>query len=123
MSETTFLVTTPDAKMDPFPDGARLLRKHTSTMATTRQDSIKGILEVAGREKGVDVLATGKGRGNCVADREAVTSRHQELSRLRRRCDGAAVLTAPAQPVEAPKYSGAAGAHDVPRGMLRLSHV
>jgi parallel beta-helix repeat protein len=107
MSETTFLVTTPDAKMDPFPDGARLLRNTYINNGYDPQDSIKGILEVAGREKGVDVLATGKGRGNCVADRAAVTSLGiKSYPDCAADATSAAVLTArPAQPVEAPKYS------------------
>jgi parallel beta-helix repeat protein len=107
ISETTLLVTTPDAKMDPFPDGARILRNVFTNNGYDPQDAVKGILEVAGYTQGVDILATGKGRGNCVADRAAVTSLG-----LNRYPDCAAGATSadirssrPDKPVEAPQYS------------------
>ncbi len=109
VAETTFFVSTPDSKMDPFPDGVRILRNTFIGNGAEPQDTIKGLLEVAGLEKGVDLLATGKGRDNCVSDRESISSLG-----IRRFADCAADATSagtrtarPAQPVTAPSYSKA----------------
>jgi parallel beta-helix repeat protein len=70
--ETNFLVTTPDDRMDPFPDGTQILRNVFVNNGGRPQSTLKDLLEVAGVERGVDVLATGKGRDNCVAERRAI---------------------------------------------------
>lgn len=72
VSETNFLVTTPDDRMDPFPDGAQVLRNVFVDNGRRPQGTLKDLLDVAGVERGVDVLATGKGRDNCIAERTAV---------------------------------------------------
>lgn len=107
VAETNFFVTTPDAKMDPFPDGVRILRNTFINNGSDPQDSIKGILEVAGLTRGVDLLATGKGRDNCVSERDSMTSLG-----IRRFADCEAGATSagtrtarPAEPVAAPKYT------------------
>lgn len=74
VSETNFLVTTPDDRMDPFPDGTRVLRNIFVNNGTQPQGTLKDLLDVAGVDRGVDVLSTGKGRDNCVADRTAITT-------------------------------------------------
>jgi parallel beta-helix repeat protein len=74
ISETNFLVTTPDDRMDPFPDGVQVLRNAFIDNGREPQGTLKDLLEVAGVERGVDVLATGKGRDNCIAERAAVTT-------------------------------------------------
>ncbi len=72
VSETNFLVTTPDDRMDPFPDGTQILRNVFVNNGGRPQGTLKDLLEVAGVERGVDVLATGKGRDNCIAERTAI---------------------------------------------------
>jgi parallel beta-helix repeat protein len=72
VSETNFLVTTPDDRMDPFPDGTQILRNVFVNNGGRPQSTLKDLLEVAGVERGVDVLATGKGRDNCIAERTAI---------------------------------------------------
>ena len=72
VSETNFLVTTPDDRMDPFPDGTQILRNVFVNNGGQPQSTLKDLLEVAGVEHGVDVLATGKGHDNCVAERAAI---------------------------------------------------
>lgn len=74
VSETNFFVTTPDDRMDPFPDGVQVLRNTFVNNGSQPQGTLKDLLDVAGVERGVDVLATGKGRDNCIADRAAVTT-------------------------------------------------
>ncbi len=74
VAETNFLVTTPDDRMDPFPDGTQVLRNVFVDNGREPQGTLKDLLEVAGVARGVDVLATGKGRDNCIADRVAVTT-------------------------------------------------
>lgn len=74
VSETNFLVTTPDDRMDPFPDGTRVLRNVFIGNGGKPEGTLKDLLEIAGVERGVDVLATGKGSDNCIADRAAITT-------------------------------------------------
>ena len=74
VSETNFLVTTPDDRMDPFPDGTQVLRNVFVDNGGKPRGTLKDLLDVAGVERGVDVLSTGKGRDNCLADRAAVTT-------------------------------------------------
>jgi parallel beta-helix repeat protein len=107
IAETTLFVTTPDAKLDPFPDRTQILRNTYINNGYDPQDSVKGVLEVAGLEKGVDVLSSGKGRDNCIAERDAITS--LGLKKFADCAPGAtstATLTArPPEPVEATKYT------------------
>lgn len=109
VAETTFFVTTPDSKMDPFPDGVRILRNTFIGNGVDPQDTIKGLLEVAGLERGVDVVATGKGRDNCISERESISSLGtRRFADCAADATSAATRTArPARPVEAPKYSAA----------------
>jgi parallel beta-helix repeat protein len=74
VSETNFFVTTPDDKMDPFPDGTQILRNVFINNGAAPHDAIKDLLEAAGLGRGVDVMATGKGRDNCIAERESITA-------------------------------------------------
>ncbi len=74
VSETNFLVTTPDDRMDPFPDGTRILRNIFIDNGRKPQGTLRDLLDVAGVDRGVDVLATGKGRDNCIAERTAITT-------------------------------------------------
>jgi parallel beta-helix repeat protein len=74
VSETNFLVTTPDDRMDPFPDGTQVLRNVFIDNGRKPQGTLKDLLDIAGVDRGVDVLATGKGRDHCIADRAAVTT-------------------------------------------------
>lgn len=107
VAETNFLVTTPDARMDPFADDLQILRNVFLNNGTRPQGTIKGILEAAGVARGVDIMATGKGRGNCVAERASVISLG-----IKRFADCAAGSTSaevrsarPAEPVSAPAYT------------------
>jgi parallel beta-helix repeat protein len=107
VADTSFFVTTPDVRMDPYPDELRLLRNTYLGNGADPQGSVKAILESAGQSTGVDVLATGKGRGNCVAEREAVRS--LGIRRFEDCAPGttsAATLSMrPSQPVAAPVYT------------------
>jgi parallel beta-helix repeat protein len=107
IAETTFFVTTPDSKMDPFPDGAQILRNTFINNGYDPQDSIKGILEVAGLARGVDILATGKGHDNCISDRASMSSLGtQRFADCAAGATSASVLTArPSKPVAAPSFS------------------
>jgi len=107
IAETTLFVTTPDAKLDPFPDRTQILRNTYVNNGYDPQDAVKGVLEVAGLEKGVDVLSSGKGRDNCVAERDSFTSLGiKKFADCAPGATSAATLTArPPQPVEAPKYT------------------
>jgi parallel beta-helix repeat protein len=107
VADTSFFVTTPDAKMDPYPDGLQLLRNTYLSNGGDPQGAVKAILESAGLSGGVDVLATGKGRGNCIAERSAVrtlgTKRFDD-------CGPGLTSTVtrtmrPPGPVEAPAYT------------------
>lgn len=74
VSETNFLVTTPDDRMDPFPDGTQVLRNIFIANGGKPQGTLRDLLDVAGVDKGVDVLSTGKGRDNCIAERATITT-------------------------------------------------
>lgn len=74
VAETNFFVTTPDDKMDPFPDGTEVLRNVYHENGGKPHDAIKDIVEAAGRERGADVMGTGKGHDNCIADRGALST-------------------------------------------------
>jgi parallel beta-helix repeat protein len=74
VAETNFFVTTPDDKMDPFPDGTRVLRNVFYHNGLAPHDAIKDIVEAAGGTHGFDVMATGKGHDNCLAERGTITT-------------------------------------------------
>jgi parallel beta-helix repeat protein len=73
-SETTFMITATDAKLNPLASHGSILKNLFLDNGADPQGSVKDILKSAERTKGVDVLTTGKGNGNCVTDREAITS-------------------------------------------------
>ena len=126
IAETTLFVTTPDAKLDPFPDRTQILRNTYINNGYDPQDAVKGVLEVAGLEKGVDVLSSGKGRDNCIVERDAITSLGaQEVCGLRAGRDqrGDADGTAAGTGGSAEVHARADGAHDVPGCLHRLSYV
>ena len=60
--------------MDPFPDGTQVLRNVFLNNGSNPQGTLRDLLDIAGVESGVDVLATGKGRDHCIADRLALTT-------------------------------------------------
>ena len=107
VADTGFFVSTPDARMDPFPDRTRILRNNFINNGASPQDPIKGMLEAAGRKTGVDVLATGKGHDNCVAQRSSLQA--LGVNRFADCADGATTgelkSARPAQPVEATAYT------------------
>jgi parallel beta-helix repeat protein len=107
VAETTLFVTTPDAKLDPFPDRTQILRNTYINNGFDPQDAVKGVLEVAGLGKGVDVLSSGKGRDNCIAERDAITSLGiKKFADCAPDATTAATLTMrPPKLVEAPKYT------------------
>jgi len=72
--ETDLLASSPDEKMDPFPDYVQLLSNVYARNGTAPQGTIKDNIEAAGRTTGVDVLASGKGHDNCMVDRAATPS-------------------------------------------------
>lgn len=72
VTETNFLLTAPDDRMDPFPDGTQVLRNVFIDNGRRPQGTLKDLLEVAGVERDVDVLSTGKGRDNCIAERTTI---------------------------------------------------
>jgi len=74
VADTSFFVPTSDDKMDPFPDNAQLLRNVFLDNGAQPTGVIKDLLEVAGNSRGVDVLATGKGHDNCIAERGTITA-------------------------------------------------
>ena len=74
VAETNFFVPTPDDKMDPFPDNTQLLRNVFLNNGAQPAGPIKDLLESAGTTRGVDVLATGKGHDNCIAERSAIVA-------------------------------------------------
>ena len=126
IAETTLFVTTPDAKLDPFPDRTQILRNMYINNGYDPQDAVKGVLEVAGLEKGVDVLSSGKGRDNCIVERDSITSLGlKKFADCAPGATSAATLTVrPPEPVEvAEVHARADGAHDVPRGLHRLPHL
>jgi parallel beta-helix repeat protein len=107
VSETNFLVTTPDDRMDPFPDGTQILRNVFVGNGGRPQSTLKDLLEIAGVERGVDVLATGKGRDNCIAERTAIrTLGTRNFADCAPSATSAAIATLQtAKPVEAAPYT------------------
>jgi len=107
LSETTFLITTPDAQMNPLASDASILRNVFLDNGSNPTDSLKDLLAAAGRSKGVDLFTTGKGRNNCIADRSAIQS--VGATRFGDCAPGATstkVSTArPPSPVTAPSYT------------------
>lgn len=70
--ETGLVDPTPDDKIDPFPNNVQVLRNQYWSNGSKPQRDIADMLEAAGMKQGVDVLSTGKGHDNCVADRESL---------------------------------------------------
>lgn len=107
VADTSFFVTTPDAKMDPYPDGLQLLRNLYVGNGADPRDAVKAILQSAGVSTGVDVLATGKGRDNCISDRETVrTLGVKRFADCAPHLTSAALRTArPDQPVTASAFT------------------
>jgi len=71
-----------DPAVDPRPDRNQVLDNVLAGNGTAPKDDIGALLAAAGIEHGLDLLSTGKGRGNCVAGRialrEAGTERWRE---------------------------------------------
>lgn len=74
VAETSFFVSTPDDKIDPFPDGAVIRGNVMLNNGAEPQGGIKDLLELAGRTRGVDVISTGKGRDHCIAGKASLTT-------------------------------------------------
>jgi parallel beta-helix repeat protein len=72
IEETGLVDPTPDDKIDPFPENIQVLRNQYWSNGNKPQRGIEDMLEAAGLKQGVDVLSTGKGHGNCVADQESL---------------------------------------------------
>ncbi len=74
----------PDPAMDPRPDKAQVLRNVFVNNGGAPKDDIAALLEAAGIKQGPDVLATGKGRKNCIQHRNTIrqagTERWSECS-------------------------------------------
>ncbi len=62
----------PDPAMDPRPDKGQVLRNVFVNNGVAPKDDIAAMLEAAGIKHGPDVLSTGKGRKNCVQDRNTI---------------------------------------------------
>jgi len=62
----------PDPAMDPRPDEGQVLHNLFINNGAAPKDDIGALLEAAGIKRGPDVLSTGKGRKNCIQNREAV---------------------------------------------------
>ena len=73
VAETTYLLATPDAQLDPLPHRDSILRNLFFDNGANPRDSLKATLATAGRTTGVDVLATGKGQDNCISERTSIT--------------------------------------------------
>jgi parallel beta-helix repeat protein len=74
MAETTYVLATPDAQLDPLPHRNRILRNNFFENGANPRDAVKATLATAGRNTGVDVLSTGKGQDNCISERGSVTA-------------------------------------------------
>lgn len=107
VAETNFFVPTPDDKMDPFPDNTQLLRNVFLSNGAQPVGAIKDLLDAAGASRGVDVLATGKGRDNCVAERSTITALGiNHYADCAPAATSAAVLTMrPTEPVRAAAFT------------------
>jgi parallel beta-helix repeat protein len=73
-SETTFMITATDTKMNPLASHGSILKNRFMENGRNPEGSVKDILALAGRTTGVDFLTTGKGLDNCLANRQAITS-------------------------------------------------
>ena len=73
-SETTFIITATDTKMNPLASHGVILKNRFLENGKNPEGSVKDFLAVAGRTTGVDFLTTGKGLDNCIADRHTITS-------------------------------------------------
>jgi parallel beta-helix repeat protein len=73
-SETTFMITATDTKMNPLASHGVILKNRFLENGKNPDGSVKDILALAGRTTGVDFLTTGKGVDNCIADRQAIAS-------------------------------------------------
>jgi parallel beta-helix repeat protein len=62
----------PDPAMDPRPDKGQVLMNVFVGNGTAPKDDIAAMLVAAGIERGPDLLATGKGRKNCVQNRSSI---------------------------------------------------
>lgn len=62
----------PDPAMDPRPDRNMVLKNTFINNGNAPKDDIGALLAAAGIKRGPDLLATGKGRKNCVADRQSI---------------------------------------------------
>ena len=107
IADTGFFVSTPDERMDPYPDGTRVLRNDFIDNGVSPHDPVKGMLDAAGHKGGVDVLATGKGHDNCIARRASLQALGvNRFADCPEDASTADFKTArPAQPVEAPAYT------------------
>jgi parallel beta-helix repeat protein len=107
VADSFFFDPTPDDKMDPFPDNDRILRNVFFGNGSDPQGNIKDMLEAVGLKKGVDIMSTGKGHDNCIADRNAAsslgTSKFIECSQGATSASITSLMTA--SPVVAPAYT------------------
>jgi len=62
----------PDPAMDPRPDKGQVLKNVFVDNGTAPKDDIAALLEAAVIKRGPDVLSTGKGRKNCVQNRDSI---------------------------------------------------
>ena len=70
----SFIPMLPDPKSDPRPDGNRVLHNVFLDNGKAPYGDIAELMQVVGREDGVDVIATGKGRKNCLIAPDSVTT-------------------------------------------------
>ncbi len=68
----SFMPGAGDPKMDPNPDGIRILGNLFHNNGTAPKDSVKVTLEAAGIPHGLDVLAPGPGAGSCLSGRSSL---------------------------------------------------
>ncbi len=64
--------TPPDPAMDPRPDKGQVLENLFIDNGLGPKDDIAALLDAAGIKRGPDILATGKGRKNCIQNRESI---------------------------------------------------
>jgi parallel beta-helix repeat protein len=108
IADTSFMDPTPDDKMDPFPDNNQVLHNVFFGNGTNPQGNVKDMLASVGLKQGVDIMSTGKGHDNCIADRSTVTSLGtSKFTECPVGATSAAIATAmtPA-PVAAPSFTG-----------------
>ncbi len=71
-ADLSFFSMPPDPKADPRPDKNKVLHNIFVNNGNSPDGAIKEFLNAGGLTQGPDIFATGKGRKNCVADREAI---------------------------------------------------